>query len=129
LRQNPLVILEVAHNKDGVQEMLKHLKKLTYRHLHVVIGMVRDKDAAPVLGLLPANASYYFTQAQIPRALPSNELQAKARSFSLEGNTYTDVNEALQAAINHAAPGDLVIVCGSIFLVAEVNKESILQQA
>ena len=127
LRKSPLVILEVAHNKDGMHEMLKHLEKLTYRQLHVVIGMVRDKDAAPVLKLLPANACYYFTQAQIPRALPSVELQAKARSFSLEGNTYTNVNDALQAAISHAAPDDLVIVCGSIFLVAEVNKESILQ--
>jgi dihydrofolate synthase / folylpolyglutamate synthase len=129
LRQNPMVILEVAHNKDGMEQMLKHLQNLDYSQLHLIIGMVKDKEAAPVLELLPKEAQYYFTQAHIPRALPSKELQENASTFSLKGNAYPDVNEALQAALTNALPDDLVIVCGSIFLVAEVNKELILQQA
>jgi dihydrofolate synthase / folylpolyglutamate synthase len=129
LRENPLVILEVAHNKDGIEQMLKHLQNLDYKSLHLVVGMVKDKDATPVLEMLPQDAHYYFTQAHIPRALPGKELQTKAASFSLKGNVYENVNEALQDALTKASIDDLIIVCGSIFLVAEVNKESILQQA
>jgi len=129
IRQDPLVVLEVAHNKDGIEQMLKHLENLDYNKLHLVIGMVKDKDAAPVLELLPGDAHYYFTQAHIPRALPGTELQIKAASFSLKGNVYPGVNEALQDALTKASSDDIVIVCGSIFLVSEVNKELILQQA
>lgn len=129
LRQNPLVILEVAHNKDGMEQMLKHLQNLEYKKLHLVFGMVKDKDAASILELLPGDASYYFTQAHIPRALPGNELQVKAAAFSLKGNVYPGVNEALQDALKKASENDIVIVCGSIFLVSEVNKELILRQA
>jgi dihydrofolate synthase/folylpolyglutamate synthase len=95
----------------------------------MVIGMVKDKDAAQVLSLLPRNARYYFTQAQIPRALPAEELKEKAANFSLTGKVYSDVNEALHEALHNVSMDDLVIVCGSIFLVAEVNKDLILQNA
>jgi dihydrofolate synthase/folylpolyglutamate synthase len=129
LRERPMVILEVAHNKDGMEQMLQHLKLLSFNKLHMVIGMVKDKDAAQVLSLLPRDARYYFTQAQIPRALPAKELKEKAANFSLTGKVYRDVNEALYEALHNVSMDDLIIVCGSIFLVAEVNKELILQNA
>ena len=88
----------------------------------MVIGIVKDKDAGQILSLLPTNASYYFTQAHIPRALPSEELRQKAAQHKLHGADYEDVNTALTAALENADKDDIIIVCGSIFLVAEVSK-------
>ncbi len=127
IHQNPQVVLEVAHNKDGIEQMLQHLQNISYRQLHFVLGMVKDKDITTILQLLPKEATYYFTQAHIPRALPAVELQQKAEAFSLKGSFFDDVNTALQEAVHKAAADDLIIVCGSIFLVAEVDKASIVQ--
>ena len=74
-----------------------------------------------MLALLPKNAVYYFTKAQIPRALPEDELMEKAKNTGLKGNSFPGVNDALQFAVQHAHPDDLIIVCGSVFLVGEVN--------
>jgi dihydrofolate synthase/folylpolyglutamate synthase len=123
IHKEPSVVLEVAHNKDGIEQMLLHLQKINYDKLHIIIGMVKDKDIDQVLALLPKEASYYFTQAHIPRALDANQLQEKACRFSLKGDYFNDVNEALQQALNSASKNDLIIVCGSIFLVAEVNRQ------
>jgi dihydrofolate synthase/folylpolyglutamate synthase len=84
--------------------------------------MVKDKEVEKVLSLLPKTASYYFTQAAIPRALPSLELQAKAATLDLHGEAFENVNIALKQARFFAQPDDLIIVCGSIFLVAEVKR-------
>jgi dihydrofolate synthase/folylpolyglutamate synthase len=84
--------------------------------------MVKDKDAETVLHQLPKEATYYFTNAHIPRALPAQELQQMAAAYSLQGQSYEDVNAALQQALNDASREDLIIVCGSIFLVAEVDR-------
>ena len=129
IHNNPTIVLEVAHNPDGIQQMLLHLQNTSYEGLHLIIGMVKDKDISTVLELLPRNAHYYFTQAHIPRALPASELQQKAALFSLKGAAYEDVNTALQKALEAAAKNDLLIVCGSIFLVAEVNKNLVLHPA
>jgi dihydrofolate synthase/folylpolyglutamate synthase len=122
IHQHPTVVLEVAHNKDGMEQMLQHLQNISYKKLHLIIGMVKDKDITQVLELLPKDGSYYFTQAYIPRALNAIELQQKATAFSLKGNVYEDVNTALQQALQKADADDLIIVCGSIFLVAEVDR-------
>ena len=122
LRTKPTVILEVAHNKEGIEQMLQHLQELKFDKLHLVMGIVKDKDADTILKLLPSNAHYYFSQAHIPRALPSGELKEKAGEFSLNGGAYSNVNLALEAALNNASADDLVRVCGSIFLVAEVER-------
>ena len=129
IQKEPAIVLEVAHNKDGVEQMLLHVSKIDFHQLHVIIGMVKDKDVEPILALLPKNAKYYFTQAHIPRALDAQILQSKASEFQLEGIYFDDVNAALNQAILNASKNDLIIVCGSIFLVAEVNKELITQQA
>jgi dihydrofolate synthase/folylpolyglutamate synthase len=122
IHQNPTVVLEVAHNKEGVEQMLEHIKNLTFSKLHLITGMVKDKDIDSVLQLMPKEALYYFTEAHIPRALDAESLQQKATLFSLNGNHFNDVNIALQEALSAAQKDDLIIICGSIFLVAEVNR-------
>ena len=127
LHLNPGVVLEVAHNQDGMLKMMEHVRELEFNRLHIVLGMVKDKDIHQVLGILPPEASYYFTQAKIPRALEAGKLREYALEHGLRGNRYGDVMEALEAALADASPSDLVIVCGSIFLVAEVDRSSITQ--
>ena len=122
IHQNPTIVLEVAHNKEGMEQMLQHLQNIRYKKLHLIIGMVKDKDATTILKLLPKDANYYFTQAHIPRALNATELRQKAMTFALEGNVVEDVNTALPQALQKAGADDLIIVCGSIFLVAEVDR-------
>ncbi|WEK34814.1 MAG: bifunctional folylpolyglutamate synthase/dihydrofolate synthase [Candidatus Pseudobacter hemicellulosilyticus] len=121
IHQHPAVILDVAHNADGIRQVVAMTELTQYRALHMVIGMVRDKDIQPALALLPKEASYYFTQANIPRALPADELAAQARELGLEGHIYPDVNTGLRAALEQAHKDDLVLVCGSVFVVGEVQ--------
>ncbi|WP_345255676.1 folylpolyglutamate synthase/dihydrofolate synthase family protein [Flaviaesturariibacter amylovorans] len=118
----PRIVLDVAHNPEGLKQLNAQLSGEQFGRLHLVFGMVRDKDVASVLPLLPRDATFYFTQAQIPRALPVEELLEAAATFGHRGSAYPDVNVALEAAVQAAAPEDLVLVCGSIFLVAEVDR-------
>ena len=121
ISRHPLIILDVAHNVDGIQQLVNQIQISSYNNLHIIFGMVKDKEIEKVLALLPKQASYYFTRAQIPRALPENELLERADKFRLKGNAYSEVNEALEAARNSASADDLIIVCGSVFVVGEVN--------
>jgi dihydrofolate synthase/folylpolyglutamate synthase len=121
IHHDPVVILDVGHNVDGIGQIKKQIELSDYHHLHVIIGMVKDKEIDAVLALLPKHATYYFTQAQIPRALAAESLRQNAEHFELTGKTFTDVNAALQNALSHAHKEDMILVCGSVFLVGEVN--------
>jgi len=121
IHRKPAVILDVAHNEDGIKQLLQQLELTTYTQLYIVTGMVKDKDIDTVLSLMPKHAVYYFTNAQIPRALSAEELQAKAAAHGLNGHIYADVNAAIQEARTHAKEDDLILVCGSVFIVGEVN--------
>ncbi len=121
IQENPTIILDVAHNVDGIKRILMQLTYLNYTNLRVIIGMVKDKDINGVLALLPQNATYYFTKAQIERALPEVELQNLALPYFLKGNCFTNVNLALEAAKANATTQDLILVCGSVFLIGEVE--------
>ncbi len=122
IAQNPTVILDVAHNEDGIRQILNQLSIINIQQstIHFVMGMVKDKEIDKVLSLLPATASYYFTNAQIPRALPAIDLQQKAAAYHLKGNCYKDVNIAIDAAKQQAGSNDIIMVCGSVFLIGEV---------
>ena len=120
IRETPTVILDVAHNVNGMKELVSQLEHCTYNKLYIIIGMVKDKEADAVLSLLPRSAHYYFTQATIPRALPANELTAKAVQAGLQGKTLENVNDALRDAMGHAGDEDLILICGSVFLIGEV---------
>lgn len=121
LQSNPTIIADVAHNEAGIKQVLHQLKNISYKHLHIVIGMVKDKDVNKVLDLLPQQATYYFTQAQIPRALPVQELQKLANTKNLMGNNFENVNRAIDAAKNSAQKNDLILVIGSVFLIGEIE--------
>jgi dihydrofolate synthase/folylpolyglutamate synthase len=121
IHRNPAVVLDVGHNEDGIRQILSQIELTNHQHLHIVIGMVKDKEIDKVLQQLPKEAAYYFTKAQIPRALPEDELAAKAGTLDLYGHAYPDVNTALKAALHKAHKDDLIIVCGSVFVVGEVN--------
>ena len=121
IHQSPMVVLDVAHNEDGIQELIQQAELMEHRQLHIIIGMVKDKEVEKILSLLPKNARYYFTKAQIPRAMSEDELTVKATIAELRGSTYSEVNNALQDALLHAHRDDLILVCGSVFLVGEIN--------
>lgn len=124
INKNPTVVLDVAHNEDGIKQVLEQVRRHTMddkRQIHFIIGMVKDKEVSKVLSLLPSDATYYFTNAHIPRALAAEELQLNAKKFGLNGSTFDNVNEAIIAAKNNAKKNDLIIVCGSVFLVGEVD--------
>jgi dihydrofolate synthase/folylpolyglutamate synthase len=123
LGTHPLTVAEVAHNEEGITFLVEKLKTLSFKKLHIVIGMVNDKDHSQVLSLLPKEAEYYFVQADIPRALPKEELQAKALEFMLKGNCYVNVHSGLEAAKSASSNDDLILVTGSIFTVAEILPE------
>ena len=121
IHHNPTIILDVCHNVDGMAQIIKQIELSDYHHLHIIIGMVKDKEIKAILSLLPKHATYYFTQAQIPRALDANSLQLTAKSLYLNGYAFDNVNSALQNAISHSHKDDMILVCGSVFLVGEVN--------
>jgi dihydrofolate synthase/folylpolyglutamate synthase len=122
IQTNPRIILDVAHNEHGIKALIEQLESLHYTELHIVTGMVKDKDVNAVLSLLPKKANYYFTQSHIPRALPVSELASKGNAFGIMGSQFENVNIALQAANKNAAPNDLILVIGSVYLVAEVDR-------
>ncbi len=120
IHTSPAVVLDVAHNPDGISQLVQQIELTTHHQLHIIIGMVSDKAVEKVLSLLPKDAAYYFTRAQIPRAMPEHELADRAASLFLKGDAWPDVNTALKTAINRAGKEDLIIVCGSVFLVGEI---------
>jgi len=120
LSTSPLTICDTGHNPDGIAEVLKNIANIKYQQLHFVIGMVNDKDGAKVLSMLPKDAIYYFCKPDMPRGLEAATLQQKAAEFSLTGDAYLSVKEALKAAQSAAQAGDLVFVGGSTFVVAEI---------
>ncbi len=120
LQKKPLIICDTGHNQEGINEVLKNINNLIYNKLHIVIGMVSDKDTHKILSLLPQNASYYFCAPSLPRALPAQQLQADALLFGLLGDFYPSVNDALTVAKIKASDDDFIFVGGSTFVVAEV---------
>jgi dihydrofolate synthase/folylpolyglutamate synthase len=119
ISRDPLVICDTGHNIAGIQEVLQNIQATPYKKLHIVIGMLKDKDVSSVLHLLPATANYYFCEPMLERALPAAELAQQAGKFNLKGKTYDTVLLALDAARNNADPHDLIFVGGSTFVVAE----------
>lgn len=119
LQEKPRVICDTGHNVNGITLVIDQLNKQAYKKLHMVIGMVKDKDISKVLSLLPVNAEYYFCNAAIPRALPAAELAHVASEFHLHGTAFDSVQNALNAAKQAASDDDLIFVGGSTFVVAE----------
>lgn len=120
LKSRPTIIFDSAHNEGGLRVLFEEISHMPHHKLHIVYGTLKDKDLSKTFPLLPRNAYYYFCKADIPRGLDSQELQQKAQSYEITGNTYPSVKAAFEAALQQATDNDLVLVTGSIFVVAEV---------
>jgi len=120
LNDKPLVIADTAHNKDGLQYVLQQIQETPHNHLHFVLSFVNDKNLDEILPMFPKNAKYYFSKAQIPRALNEKELQKIALKNGLKGQDYPNIKQAYKAALKQAGVDDLIFVGGSTFTVAEV---------
>jgi dihydrofolate synthase/folylpolyglutamate synthase len=117
---NPLIICDTGHNKDGISWVIKQIEAVPFKQLHMVIGFVKDKDIISILKLLPTKATYYFTNAQIPRALGADELRDLAMAYHLKGDSFPSVKTALEMAKKNAGNDDFIFIGGSTFVVAEV---------
>lgn len=122
LGEKPLVICDTGHNIGGMQYIAQQLASTPCRTLRIVLGMVNDKDISGVIALLPQDATYYFTQASVARALTAEEVAHIAHHNGLKGNSYSSVKEAYQAALNDASEDDFIFVGGSTFVVADLLK-------
>jgi len=120
LQEKPRVICDTAHNAEGLKLVFQQLKDEKFQHLHIVLGMVNDKDLENILPLFPKSATYYFSKPAVPRGLEAETLQEKASEFELEGEVFDSVSVAYAAAVNAALDQDLVYVGGSTFTVAEI---------
>ena len=117
---HPLKVCDTGHNAEGIAELVNQIKVQPFETLHMVIGMVSDKDVLPVLQLLPTEAKYYFCQANIPRALAADALAKLAAEAGLVGRVIPAVSEAIKAAEECASPDDMIFIGGSTFVVAEI---------
>jgi len=120
LSYQPMVICDTAHNKEGLTDVLKQLSEVAHEKLHIVLGVVNDKNLETLLPMFPKTAQYYFCKPNIPRGLDAVILQEKAAKCSLYGGIYTSVDQALKKAKTIAKTDDLIFVGGSTFVVAEV---------
>lgn len=120
LNEQPKVICDTAHNAEGLRYVLKQLQEEKFDRLHIVLGVVNDKDLKSVLPLFPKDARYYFCRPNIPRGLDELEFQQQCAKFQLIGNAYNSVETAYKTALENAGKNDLIYVGGSTFVVAEV---------
>jgi len=116
---NPLMVCDTAHNEAGLFDVVSQIKSTAWKNLYLVLGMVNDKNLDRVLEILPTEGYYFFTQAKIPRALPAQELAAKAAQAGLHGEVILSVHEAVKKAQKQAQVHDLIFIGGSTFVVAD----------
>jgi dihydrofolate synthase/folylpolyglutamate synthase len=121
LSADPFIVCDVAHNEDGIKWVIQQLHRLQPLQLHVIFGMVKDKDPDSILKKLPPGARYYFCQANIPRAKNAGELAGIARNYGLNGLVYDNVNQALESARSNYKKGDIIFIGGSTFIIAELD--------
>lgn len=120
LGMEPLQVADTAHNRDGMERVMEQLNKLPADNLHLVLGVVKEKDLSRILPLMPKHGKYYFAKPNILRGLDAHILQEEAKEFGLKGNVYSSVKEAYESALNAASSKDIVFIGGSTFVVAEV---------
>ena len=119
IREHPTVICDTGHNVGGWQYLSQQIKSQPCKNLHIVFGMVDDKDIDTVMNMLPTNATYYFTQAQTKRAIPANIVEEKGKEHHLKGYVFPQVADAYKAALHHANEDDFIFVGGSSYIVAD----------
>jgi dihydrofolate synthase/folylpolyglutamate synthase len=117
---NPRSICDTAHNQAGIASVIDQVKQTPWKSLHIVWGMVNDKDLDSILPLLPREAFYYFTRSSVPRSLDPGALREAANAHGLKGKVYESVVEAYSAANEFAGKDDMIFTGGSTFVVADL---------
>lgn len=120
LQEQPMVICDTAHNFDGLCIVMEQLKALPKKELHIVLGVVSDKDLGSILPLFPKDARYYFCRPHIPRGKDAAELAAEAKKYNLYGKIFPSVKKAYDVALQCIKKDDVLYVGGSTFTVAEI---------
>lgn len=120
INDNPKTITDTAHNAHGLKIVLNQIEKEKFEHLHIILGVVNDKDLNEILPLFPKNATYYFCKPNILRGLDAKILQQKANDFQLTGKVYHSVSNAYKSAIQNAGKNDFIYIGGSTFVVGEI---------
>ena len=120
INKNPITICDTGHNVNGLEYIVKQLQQQKYENLHIVFGMVNDKDIEGVLSIMPKDATYYFCQASVKRAMPSQQLKTLAEAHELKGNTFANVLDAYNSARQNASQNDFIYIGGSSFIVADL---------
>ena len=125
IANDPITIVDVSHNVDGLNILFDEVSKLVKEQagkLYLIFGTVKDKDLASLFKLFPKDAKKFWTQSSVPRALSVNELAIQAVMHGLQGECFKDVNEAIKEATTKAKPNDVVLITGSTFVVADIDK-------
>ena len=120
IQEKPRVVCDAGHNIGGIKYITEQLARVECKELRIVFGMVNDKDITSVLKMMPKDATYYFTQASIKRAMPAENLKEMAKEYGLTGSCHPTVGDALQAAISDSNDEDFIFVGGSCFIVADL---------
>ena len=120
LDEFPKIICDTAHNKNGLEIVMRQIQKEKFDTLHIVFGMVNDKDLDDILPMFPKNAIYYFCKPNIPRGLDAQILKEKSNEFGLHGEVYNSVSESYEKALGNATTSDFIYIGGSTFVVAEI---------
>lgn len=121
LGERPFVFCDTAHNAEGLVFVVRQIRSYTWQKLHIVLGVSADKDTEKIFALLPSEATYYFCQAKLPRAMEAHLLAEKASAHGFSGTAIPDVREAIQKAMESATADDFVFIGGSTFVVAEIE--------
>ena len=120
IHANPKVVCDTGHNREGLNYVMKQLSNEVFDALHIVFGVVNDKDLTSIIDLLPINATYYFCKPDLPRGLDANQLKKVLNGYGLKGEAYKSVNEAYKSALDSASITDFIFIGGSTFVVAEI---------
>ena len=119
LCKQPYVVADIAHNAQGLAEIVHQIQITNYDKLRIVLGVVSDKDVEAMLKILPSKAKYYFTQPSIPRAMSVTKLAETAKRAGFDGEAFPKVGDAIDAALKEAKSSDMVYIGGSAFVVAD----------
>ena len=120
LNKKPLTICDIGHNEEGINSILKNIRKIKYKNLHIVLGITDDKDIHKILNILPKSATYYFCKPNVPRGMSAKLLKKKAANYLLKGSSFISVKKAFKQAKQEANIADLIFIGGSTFVVSEV---------
>ena len=121
LGENPKVVCDTAHNREGLNLVMSQLNKEKFETLHIVLGLVNDKNLKSILPIFPKKAKYYFCRPDIPRGLAAEVLKEEAVNYGLHGLVFDSVALAYDSAVHNASPKDFIYIGGSTFVVAELD--------